>query len=262
MPILEQFLTNHILIFIHPYPPILVWLPWFLHRWSRLHRRSLHLWRFRALRSSRAGRRRCRSHQRLGRWKTGRAVISSTQTPNNAGLRGNSLQQYHTCNMGNLRTPGRCQIILYTIFLWGKPHSFSKNHSGEWKVIMSPLDFRQLFRVKRPVSPQVAVQPSWINVTCRRYPPRNENISIYTTYQENCLNHRPDLPGTVLCCPATAVAAKPMPRPLCRCEDAAGRWVGAGATGAPSGVGKLKANMLQDGIVARKSVQAWSWDDC
>ena len=100
MPILEQFLTNHILIFIHPYPPILVWLPWFLHRWSRLHRRSLHLWRFRALRSSRAGRRRCRSHQRLGRWKTERAVISSTQTPNNAGLRGNSLQQYHTCLHG------------------------------------------------------------------------------------------------------------------------------------------------------------------
>ena len=100
MPILEQFLTNHILIFIHPYPPILVWLPWFLHRWSRLHRRSLHLWRFPALRSSRSGRRRCRSHQRLGRWKTGRAVISPTQTPNNAGLRGNSLQQYHTCLHG------------------------------------------------------------------------------------------------------------------------------------------------------------------
>ena len=78
----------------------------------------------------------------------------------------------------------------------------------------------------------------------------------YTTYEENYLNHRLDRPGKVVCCPATAVAAKPIPRPLCRCKDAAGRLVGAGATGAPSGVGRLKANMLQDGIVARKSVQA------
>ena len=122
VPILEQFLTNlnHIifLIFIHPFPPILVWLPWFLHRWSRLHRRSLHLWRFWALRSSCSGRRRCRSHQRLGRWKTERAVISPTQTPNNAGLKGNSLQQYHTCNMGNLMTPGRCQKLFFQESYW------------------------------------------------------------------------------------------------------------------------------------------------
>ena len=35
-----------ILISSIPIYPILIWLPWFLHRWSRLHLRPLHLWRF------------------------------------------------------------------------------------------------------------------------------------------------------------------------------------------------------------------------
>lgn len=77
-----------------------------------------------------------------------------------------------------------------------------------------------------------------------------------TAHEENYLNHRWDLSGKVVCRPATAVATKPIPRPLCHCKDAAGRLVRAGATGAPSGVGRLKANMLQDGMLARKSVQA------
>lgn len=61
-------------------------------------------------------------------------------------------------------TPGRCQIILFYTIFWGNPQSFYKNRSGEWKVLMSPLDNCSVSFAKGPVSQQVLVQPSWMNM--------------------------------------------------------------------------------------------------